>query len=173
MSSRMLEDGVDVTLPQNTRGVADSRISVIDAFSLATKGGGEALKLPVGVIKEGYAFDVQVIDTRQKENPLPDFGVFTSPEARLQNPVLSNDAKYSPSLGPRKKVHENEENETVESTKNKHLTIGMNEDIPFGQAVLLGLQHVLAMDVYVPPFIIATAVAMSSSDASGLIQSTF
>ncbi len=84
MSSRMLEDGVDVTLPQNTRGVADSRISVIDAFSLATKGGGEALKLPVGVIKEGYAFDVQVIDTRQKENPLPDFGVFTSPEARLQ-----------------------------------------------------------------------------------------
>ncbi len=52
----------------------------------------------------------------------------------------------------------------MESTKNKHLTIGMNEDIPFGQAVLLGLQHVLAMDVYVPPFIIATAVAMSSSD---------
>ncbi|HAB95466.1 MAG TPA: xanthine/uracil permease, partial [Enterococcus sp.] len=50
----------------------------------------------------------------------------------------------------------------MESTKNKHLTIGMNEDIPFGQAVLLGLQHVLAMDVYVPPFIIATAVAMSS-----------
>ena len=61
----------------------------------------------------------------------------------------------------------------MESTKNKYLTIGMNEDIPFGQAVLLGLQHVLAMDVYVPPFIIATAVAMSSSDASGLIQSTF
>ena len=61
----------------------------------------------------------------------------------------------------------------METAKNKHLTIGMDEDIPLGQSILLGLQHVLAMDVYVPPFIIATAVAMSSSDASGLIQSTF
>lgn len=61
----------------------------------------------------------------------------------------------------------------MEKTANKRLTIGMNEDIPFGQAVILGLQHVLAMDVYVPPFIIATAVAMTSSDAASLIQSTF
>lgn len=84
MSSRMLEDGVDVTRAQRERGVADSRISVIDAFSLATKGGGDALQLPIGVIKEGYAFDVQVIDSRNQGNPLPDFGVFTTPEARLQ-----------------------------------------------------------------------------------------
>ena len=66
----------------------------------------------------------------------------------------------------------NEEIDTVETRSNR-LTIGMNEDIPLGQAIVLGLQHVLAMDVYVPPFIIATAVAMSSSDAAGLIQSTF
>ncbi len=84
MSSRMLEDGVDVTRAQHERGVADSRISVIDAFSLATKGGGDALQLPIGVIKEGYAFDVQVIDSQNQGNPLPDFGVFTTPEARLQ-----------------------------------------------------------------------------------------
>ena len=64
----------------------------------------------------------------------------------------------------------NEEIDTVETRSNR-LTIGMNEDIPLGQAIVLGLQHVLAMDVYVPPFIIATAVAMSSSDAAGLIQS--
>lgn len=55
----------------------------------------------------------------------------------------------------------------------KGLTVGVNEDIPFGQAFILGLQHVLAMDVYVPPFIIATAVGMSSPEAAGLIQSTF
>lgn len=61
---------------------------------------------------------------------------------------------------------------TQQHTEN-HLTIGVNDDLPWGQAILLGLQHVLAMDVYVPPFIIASAVAMSSSDASGLIQSTF
>ena len=28
-------------------------------FSLATKGGGEALRLPIGLIKEGYACDLQ------------------------------------------------------------------------------------------------------------------
>jgi guanine deaminase len=84
ISSRMLEDGVDVRLPQVDRGVADSRISVIDAFSLATKGGGEALRLPIGVIKEGYACDLQVIDTRQANNPLPAFGVFNQPKELLQ-----------------------------------------------------------------------------------------
>jgi len=61
----------------------------------------------------------------------------------------------------------------VEAKAKSNLTVGVNEDIPFGQAILLGLQHVLAMDVYVPPFIIATAVGMSSPEAAGLIQSTF
>ncbi|MGX7197299.1 uracil-xanthine permease family protein [Enterococcus olivae] len=55
----------------------------------------------------------------------------------------------------------------------KGLTVGVNDNISFGQSFILGLQHVLAMDVYVPPFIIATAVGMSSLEAAGLIQSTF
>lgn len=63
--------------------------------------------------------------------------------------------------------------ESTTKQNESNLTIGVNDDIPYSQALLLGLQHVLAMDVYVPPFIIATAIAMSSSDASGLIQSTF
>ena len=54
-----------------------------------------------------------------------------------------------------------------------HLTIGVEENIPFSQSLILGLQHVLAMDVYVPPFILATAIALSPGDATGLIQSTF
>ena len=59
-------------------------------------------------------------------------------------------------------------------SKNKnHLTIGVEENIPFSQSLILGLQHVLAMDVYVPPFILATAIALSPGDATGLIQSTF
>ncbi|EER67600.1 uracil-xanthine permease family protein [Gemella haemolysans] len=57
--------------------------------------------------------------------------------------------------------------------QNKHLTIGVEENIPFSQSLILGLQHVLAMDVYVPPFILATAIALSPGDATGLIQSTF
>ena len=57
--------------------------------------------------------------------------------------------------------------------QNKHLTISVEENIPFSQSLILGLQHVLAMDVYVPPFILATAIALSPGDATGLIQSTF
>lgn len=84
MASRVLEDGVDVTRPFSERGVADSRISVIEAFSLATQGGGEALSLPIGVIKPGFACDLQVIDLNAKENPIRSFGVFTQPEETLQ-----------------------------------------------------------------------------------------
>lgn len=59
-------------------------------------------------------------------------------------------------------------------SKNKnHLTIGVEENIPFSQSLILGLQHVLAMDVYVPPFILATAIALSPGEATGIIQSTF
>ncbi len=56
---------------------------------------------------------------------------------------------------------------------NNKLNIGVNEDVPFFKGLILGLQHVLAMDVYVVPFIIASAIALSPGDASGLIQSTF
>lgn len=84
MSSRMLEDGVDVTCAQETRGVPDSRISVIEAFSLATQGGGEALSLPIGVIAKGYACDIQVIDMNATGASLSGFGVFNEPAEQLQ-----------------------------------------------------------------------------------------
>ncbi|PMC80369.1 guanine deaminase [Aerococcus viridans] len=93
MSSRQLEDGVDTRLPQTERGVPDSRISIVEAFSLATLGGGEALDLPIGLIKEGYTADFQVIDTKAKENPIQGFGVFEDLEQifekilYLANPV--------------------------------------------------------------------------------------
>ncbi|MGX7091771.1 guanine deaminase [Hutsoniella sourekii] len=80
MSSRQLEEGVDRDLPFESRGVADSRISVIQALHLATAGGGEALDLPIGQIAPGYAADFQVIDTQG----LPAFGVFEEPEQILQ-----------------------------------------------------------------------------------------
>ena len=43
-----------------------------------------------------------------------------------------------------------------------HLLIGPDEKVPTGEAVLLGLQHVLAMDVYVPPIILAGLLAMGA-----------
>ena len=84
MSSRMLEDGVDTNRAFEARGVADSRISVIEAFSLATPGGGEALSLPIGVLKPGYAFDAQVIDIHHPHNRISSFGIFEQPAEILQ-----------------------------------------------------------------------------------------
>lgn len=57
--------------------------------------------------------------------------------------------------------------------KKNNLSIGVNDNISFSQSAVLGLQHVLAMDIYVPPFILATALAMTAGDATGIIQSTF
>lgn len=53
------------------------------------------------------------------------------------------------------------------------LLIGPDEKVPTGEAILLGLQHVLAMDVYVPPIILAGLLAMGSADSTGLLQATF
>ncbi|PQP89425.1 guanine deaminase [Paenibacillus sp. AR247] len=73
MSSRMLEDGVNPGLPAEDRGVPGSRITVNEAFYLATAGGGESLSLPVGRIQENYAWDVQIIDTKLPSAKLPIF----------------------------------------------------------------------------------------------------
>lgn len=53
------------------------------------------------------------------------------------------------------------------------LTVGPNDDLSVGQSALLGIQHVLAMDVYVVPFIIASAIGLTTAESSALIQSTF
>ena len=55
----------------------------------------------------------------------------------------------------------------------KNLIVGPDEPLKNHTAALLGLQHVLAMDVYVPPFIIAGLLAMSMDAKMGLIQATF
>ena len=62
ISSKMLNEGVDPSLPVETRGRKDSGITLNRAFYAATVAGGTALGLPVGKLEEGYAFDVQIID---------------------------------------------------------------------------------------------------------------
>lgn len=78
VSSRMLEDGVNSALPAEKRGVPDSRLSIHEAFYLATAGGGESLSLPIGRIQENYAWDVQIVDTKVPGASLP---IFTESEA--------------------------------------------------------------------------------------------
>lgn len=80
MASRMLEDGVDALVPIERRGAGrPSRISVAEALYLATKGGAEALSLPVGSFEVGRAFDMQVVDVRRPYADLTGFDVFTEP----------------------------------------------------------------------------------------------
>lgn len=74
ISSRMLEDGVDTSLPADQRGVPNSRITINEAFYLVTAGGGESLSLPIGRIEEGYAWDAQMIDTTIATARLPIYG---------------------------------------------------------------------------------------------------
>lgn len=53
------------------------------------------------------------------------------------------------------------------------LVVGPDDKVPTGEATLLGLQHVLAMDVYVPPIILAGSLAMRAANSTGLLQSAF
>lgn len=62
ISSRMLNEGVDPSLPSVRRGRTHSGITLNNAFYSATAGGGIALDLPVGKLEKGYAFDVQILD---------------------------------------------------------------------------------------------------------------
>jgi hypothetical protein len=55
--ARALHDGVDVGAPASGRGVKPSRITPEEAFWLATAGGGEALDLPIGLIRPDMRFD--------------------------------------------------------------------------------------------------------------------
>ncbi|MCY9807382.1 guanine deaminase [Lentilactobacillus senioris] len=61
MSSQLLTDGVNNEMDSTKRGVPDSRISMKTAFYLATKGGAQALNLPVGAIEVGKQADFQVV----------------------------------------------------------------------------------------------------------------
>lgn len=53
------------------------------------------------------------------------------------------------------------------------LIAGVDDKIPVGKSIFLGVQHVLAMDLYIVPIILAGALAMGTQDKSFLIQMTF
>lgn len=53
------------------------------------------------------------------------------------------------------------------------LTAGPDEPLPIAKAAVLGLQHVLSMDVYVVPFIIASVLALTVPESAALIAAGF
>ena len=71
-ASRMLEEGVDASLPAGSRGVESSRVDFRTAFWLASMGGAQALGLPVGCFAPGRQFDAMLV--RLPEDHLLDIG---------------------------------------------------------------------------------------------------
>lgn len=85
MASRILEDGVDARVPSEQRGAGEpSRISAAEALYLATKGGAEALEMPIGSFEVGRTLDMQVIDLKRPFADLTGNGVFTTPADQLE-----------------------------------------------------------------------------------------
>lgn len=91
-ASRALEDGVNPSLPAARRGRPESRIDFIEAFWLATAGGGEALDLPIGKFEPGYACDAIVIDTNAPASNVVVWPELDSPQDALQK-ILYNAAR--------------------------------------------------------------------------------
>lgn len=71
VSARMLESGVDAGRSRALRGSARAdRITIAEAFWLATAGGAEALSLPVGFFALGRRFDAMIIDANRPASNL-------------------------------------------------------------------------------------------------------
>jgi guanine deaminase len=60
-SSRQLENGVDPTIGPGRRGVDGSRIDIVAAFWMATRGGADLIGEPVGLLEGGRAFDAVAV----------------------------------------------------------------------------------------------------------------
>lgn len=60
-----------------------------------------------------------------------------------------------------------------EHRESAQLVVGVDEKISIGKAFLLGMQHVLAMDLYIAPIIIAGLLTMDASSTSFFIQMCF
>ncbi|MCC3357293.1 uracil-xanthine permease family protein [Bacillus sp. REN16] len=60
-----------------------------------------------------------------------------------------------------------------QNSQNPDLTVGVNDKISVGKSLLLGFQHVLAMDLYIAPIIIAGLLALNTMDTTYFIQMCF
>ena len=61
----------------------------------------------------------------------------------------------------------------AQNEQNPNITVGIDEKIGWGKALLLGMQHVLAMDLYIAPIIIAGLLALDTMNTTFFIQMCF
>lgn len=83
-ASRMLESGTNPDLAANQRGVPDTRSDFIEAFYLATAGGGQVLDQNIGKFEPGYHFDALLVETNASGSNLQVFAALDSDEDIFQ-----------------------------------------------------------------------------------------
>lgn len=88
-AARILESGVNANIQSNERGVQDARINFIEAFYLATTGGGVVLDEPIGLFKMGYRFDALQIDATIANSNLKYFPELDSLEDLFQKTLYA------------------------------------------------------------------------------------
>lgn len=88
-ASCALQDGVNPALPAEQRGRPGAKIDFLQAFWLATAGGGQVLDLPVGQFKVGYHFDALLIDTQTPDSNVAIWPQLDRPDDVLQK-ILYN-----------------------------------------------------------------------------------
>ena len=69
-SSRMLEDGVDPSIPRDARRLEAQRIDTVTAFWVATVGGADLLGQPIGLLEVGRRFDAVAVRVDGVRSPL-------------------------------------------------------------------------------------------------------
>ena len=69
-ASRYLDEGVDPSLTASERGVPNSRLTIADAFYMATVGGAELLDQPTGLLAVGRSFDALAVQLNRQGSPL-------------------------------------------------------------------------------------------------------
>ena len=53
------------------------------------------------------------------------------------------------------------------------LVAGIDDKIPVGKSIVLGLQHILSMDLYIMPLILGGAIGLQGGNLSFFLQMSF
>ncbi|MCF1427540.1 MAG: guanine deaminase [Shewanella sp.] len=88
--SRVREDGTNTHLAADSRGEIGSRISFLEAYWMATVGGGLAIDTKVGLFAPEYAFDALIIDTQAPDSDLFVIPELDTPRDRLEKIIALN-----------------------------------------------------------------------------------
>lgn len=90
-ASRHACHGTDPLLERAQRGTGREPLSAVEAFWLATAAGGEALSLPIGAFREGYAFDALAIGANEPGSAFRTVEHLDTDENIFEKLVLTSD----------------------------------------------------------------------------------